>query len=283
MTTRPFSRILMAVDGSFNAEATARYAVRFAHASGASLHVLTVISPRATGAEKDAAMASVERIVREGRASQIETTGLIREGRACPQIAAVVQEERIDLAMAAARRRHARENRYFIRTVSRWMMAELPCSVLAVRVVDPGRLAHPRKMLVSLGPDEALAAHLAPVVSMLARAAHVSAEILTIFEKSSGFLREAAPTVFRRHESRAGEIAAPIRTALLGEGREAEEHFSVVPSACRETMARAVELHAEAILTAVTRREASRRMLRSHPLEILFRETPCDLLVFRPG
>src|SRR3990170_5961845 len=190
MTTRPFSRILMAVDGSFNAEATARYAVRFAHASGASLHVLTVIPPRATGAEKDAAMASVERIVREGRASQIETTGLIREGRACPQIAAVVQEERIDLAMAAARRRHARENRYFIRTVSRWMMAELPCSVLAVRVVDPGRLAHPRKVLVSLGPDEALAARLAPVVFMLARTAHVSADIITIFEKSSGFLRE---------------------------------------------------------------------------------------------
>jgi hypothetical protein len=139
MTTRPFSRILMAVDGSFNAEAVARYAVRFAHASGASLHVLTVLSPRATGEEKDAAMASVERIVREGRETQIETTGLNREG-GVPQIAAIALEEKIDLAMAPPGATRGEP----LLHPDGLPLDDGGTSLLVLAVGrDPGRLAHP--------------------------------------------------------------------------------------------------------------------------------------------
>jgi nucleotide-binding universal stress UspA family protein len=142
-----YHRILAAVAESFNAHATAGYAMALTQACGAHLFVAGVLTAPMTGAQEGAIAQSAGALVSEAEKRGVPAHLLIERGDVVQTLNTLVHTHHIDVVMTASWR-HDVEQRYFLRTVPRRLMAVLPCSLIIVRVVHLGLLAHPRRILV---------------------------------------------------------------------------------------------------------------------------------------
>ncbi|MEA3324115.1 MAG: universal stress protein [Euryarchaeota archaeon] len=262
-----YRRILLAVDGSFHAEAAARYAIHLACACGAELFVVHV-------GESAAGRESVDRVVWYADSQGLDVHGIVETGAVVPAIEAIVRREQIDLTVASLRH-------FFKKTIINDLMASLPCSLLAIRVAHLGRLTHLKKILVpvigGMKSDERayLTSKLANVFKGTVTALHVR------MVSRSGFmgLTHEKKDIARVHARR--RVKEFVDT-LSSYGVAAEIKTAIVSDATDAIVGEAAAGKYGLIILGASRRDFLKQLIRGNPVERILEKAPCDVVVWRP-
>lgn len=273
----------MAVDGSYNAEAASRYALAIAKAYQARFFLAFVVTEETKRASLRSAQESVDRILAEAQGLHLPFQAITQTGKVVPILRNIVEKEGIDLALFATRHKDTKGG-FFVQTVAQSLTLSLPCPVVIVRNVQPGRMAHPRHILIPLtyeynsGLDEQAAFAAGLINHFRAKAVlfHVH-NPLSYF----GLVRGSATT---------GEKGAPLSDNLevflsILKKNGVLPEIRVVRSA---RPGRAIYMEAAAqkhdlILMGATQRSFLKRVTEGNPVEEMLRETPCDLMIHRPS
>jgi nucleotide-binding universal stress UspA family protein len=266
-----YRRILTAVDESFNAHAAAHYAMALAQACGATLFVAGVLTQTMTGPEEGAMAQSAGSLVSEAEARGIPAHLLMERGGVVNILDNLARTHQIDVVVTASRR-HDVERRYFLRTVPQRLMALLHCSLIIVRVVHLGLLAHPRQILVPVlgGPfDNAERAYL---VSQLA--AHFHAKLIVFHTLEEASRRgQAVP-----HEAGSRQVRTFV-DSLRKAGTEPQVRIVTGPLVGEAIMQEAARHRHDLIIMGASQRSLFSKWRRGNPVEDVMRRTPCDLFV----
>lgn len=275
--------LLFAYDGSLNGDFVAHYAVRFAAASAdPALRLVHVHDGPPTVGDR------IRRIEDECRLAGValEVELVPRDGRA---VAALILEraERAQSALlVAGTRQRPRNLAYLARTVSAELFEHAPCAVAALRVVHPGTLGHPERVLLPLAGHPRGATGALPLLERLGPG-------LTHLHVL--FVREVSRLRFRSLDTAAAE-------RLLSEGRRfvrsvehelrrelSDRHFvmdaSVVVSddVPKEILVQAGRHRSRLICLGASERSIPHRLVYGNPIEQVLREAPCDVAVVRSG
>jgi nucleotide-binding universal stress UspA family protein len=268
-----YRRILTAVDESFNAHAAARYAMALAQACGATLFVTGVLTPTMTGTEEGAMAQSAGSLVSEAEARGVSAHLLMQRGDVVKILDDLSRTHHIDVVMTASRR-HDVEQRYFLHTVPQRLMAVLHCSLIIVRVVHLGLLAHPRQILVPVLGGAFDHAERAYVVSQLA--AHFHAKLIVFHALEQARRRgQAVP-----HEAGTKQVS-PFLDRLREAGTEPEIRIVSGPLVGEAIMQEAARHRHDLIIMGASQRSLFSQWQRGNPVEDVMRRTPCDLFVCR--
>jgi len=268
-----YRRVLTAVDESLNAHAAARYAIALAQACGATLFVAGVLTPTMTGRGEGAMAQSAGSIVSEAEERGVPAHLLMERGDAVKTLDLLARTHQIDVVMTASRR-HDMEQRYFLRTVPQHLMAVLPCSLIIVRVVHLGLLAHPRQILVPVLGGAFDNAERVYVVSRLAAQFHAG---LIVFHALQQARRrgQAVP-----HEAGARQVGTFV-DRLREAGSEPQIRIVSGPLVGEAIMQEAARHRHDLIIMGAGQRSLFSRWRHGNPVEEVMRRTPCDLFVCR--
>lgn len=275
-----YKKILMAVDGSFNAEAAARYAIALSAACKAKLYIASIIPPKMHEKDIRAAEESVKRIIEEAGRTGLDVRPIIEEGKIVPTIKEIVDREKIDMVMAASRKEHA-EKRFFVRTVSRELMRLLTCSVIIIRVVNPGKMAYPRDILVPIigkgyDPTEKvfLTARLARYYKAKTIVLHLKRSITSLFKK--GIIKDIVEEEIDGMEDIKYFIDRLKKFKVYPKVR-VSYFIKISRTISKEAAAKRHDL----IILGATRRSLISQLIRGNPVEEVLRRTPCDLMILK--
>lgn len=273
--------LLFAYDGSLNGDFVAHYAVRCAAASADKALRLVHVH------EGDVRVGDrIQRIESECRLAGVtlEVELVPQRGRA---VAALILEraerERSALLMAGTRLR-PRNLAYLARTVSADLFAHAPCAVAALRVVHPGTLGHPERVLLPLAGHPRGASGALPLLGRLgAGLSHL--HVL--------FVRQVSHLRFR-------SLNAASAERLLAEGRGfvrrvehelrrelSERHFAMDASVVvsddvpKEILVQAGRHRSRLICLGASERSMPQRLVYGNPIEQVLRDAPCDVAVVR--
>ena len=268
-----YHRILTAVDESLNAHAAARYAMALAQACGATLFVAGILTPTMTGPEEGAMAQSAGSLVSEAEERGVPAHLLMERGDVVKTLDVLARTHQIDVVMTASRR-HDVEQRYFLRTVPQRLMAVLHCSLIIVRVVHLGLLAHPRQILVPVLGGAFDHAERAYVVSQLA--AHFHAKLIVFHALEQVRRRgQAVP-----HEAGTKQVG-PFLERLREAGTEPQVRIVSGPLVGEAIMQEAARHRHDLIIMGASQRSLFSTWRRGNPVEDVMRRTPCDLFVCR--
>jgi nucleotide-binding universal stress UspA family protein len=268
-----YHRILTAVDESLNAHAAARYAIEVAQASGATLFVAGILTPTMTGPEEEAMAQSAGSLVSEAAERGVPAHLLMERGDVVNILDDLARTHQIDVVMTASRR-HDVEQRYFLRTVPQRLMAVLHCSLIIVRVVHLGLLAHPRQILVPVLGGAFDHAERAYLVSQLA--AHFHAKLIVFHALEEARRRgQAMP-----HETGARQVRTFV-DRLREAGSEPQVRIVSGPLVGEAIMQEAARHRHDLIIMGASQRSLFSTWRRGNPVEDVMRRTPCDLFVCR--
>ena len=273
----------MAVDGSYNAEAASRYALAIAKAYQAQFFLAFVVTEETERALLHSAQESVDRILAQAQEHRLSFQAITQTGKVVPILKSIVEKEGIDLALFATRHKDTKGG-FFVQTVAQSLTLSLPCSVVIVRSVQPGRMAHPRHVLIPLtyehdsGLEEqaAFAAHLINYFRAKAVVFHVH-NPLSYF----GLVKGASTS-----EEKGVPPSDNLKIFMSILKKNAiQPEIRVVQSA---RPGKAIYLEAAAqkhdlILMGATQRSFLKRAMEGNPVEEMLRETPCDIMIHRPG
>lgn len=268
-----YRRILTAVDESLNAHAAARYALALAQACEATLFVAGVVTPTTTDPEEGAMAQSAGSLVSEAETRGVAAHLLMERGEVVNVLDDLARTHHIDVVMTASRR-HDVEQRYFLRTVPQRLMAVLHCSLIIVRVVHLGLLAHPRQILVPVLGGAFDHAERAYVVSQLAAYFHAK---LIVFHTLEQVRRrgQAVP-----HEAGTKQVS-PFLERLREAGSEPQVRIVSGPLVGEAIMQEAARHRHDLIIMGSSQRSLFSTWRRGNPVEDVMRRTPCDLFVCR--
>jgi nucleotide-binding universal stress UspA family protein len=268
-----YRRILTAVDETLNAHAAARYALALAQACEATLFVAGVLTPTMTGQEEGAMRQSAGSLVSAAEAEGVQAQLLMERGEAVHILDDLARTHQIDVVMTASRR-HDVEQRYFLRTVPQRLMAVLHCSLIIVRVVHLGLLAHPRQILVPLLGGAFDHAERAYVVSRLA--AHFHARLIVFHALEQARRRgQAVP-----YETGARQVRTFV-DRLLEAGNEPQVRIVSGSLVGEAIMHEAARHRHDLMIMGASQRSLFSTWRRGNPVEDVMRRTPCDLFVCR--
>jgi nucleotide-binding universal stress UspA family protein len=267
------NRILMMVDGSFAAETSARYSVVLTKACGAELDLLYVVVDESGGA-LTRAEESLLRIFRQAHSLGLKVRSVTEAGDPIRVMRDHVVREKITLAVASATRAE----------VGRRLLRELPCAVLLVRVVHPGRMASPNEILVPMYPGEFEGGGLEEAADLLAKlGGHWQARIVLfqvrrpvtqLFDRKlfGGGVREQEETKLHRFVSALTRRGLSPGTRVAW-GRRIGEGITAEAAARRHDL----------IFLGTKGPRGFIQRLRAGTVDHLMRTTPCDLMLFRPA
>jgi nucleotide-binding universal stress UspA family protein len=135
-------RILLATDLSTASEGATRQAIDLARDLGASLVVVSVIDPEASGAaggqglrmdqRRQARESSAQDVVLRGRRAGVRMSFMVWEGAPGPSIVDAALSEQVDMVIVGSHGRGS-VGRLFIGSVSEFVVRNSPCPVLVVR------------------------------------------------------------------------------------------------------------------------------------------------------
>jgi nucleotide-binding universal stress UspA family protein len=266
-----YRRILTAVDESLNAHAAARYAMALAQACGATLCVAGVLTPTMTGTEEGAMAQSAGSLVSEAEARGVSAHLLMQRGDVVKILDDLSRTHHIDVVMTASRR-HDGEQRYFLHTVPQRLMAVLHCSLIIVRVVHLGLLAHPRQILVPVLGGAFDHAERAYVVCRLA--AHFHAKLI-VFHALERVRRRGQAVSYEAGTKQVGPFLERLREA----GPEPQVRIVIGPLVGEAIMQEAARHRHDLIIMGASQRSLFSTWRRGNPVEDVMRRTPCDLFV----
>lgn len=276
-----YRKILAAVNEQVNSEVAGRYAKHLARAAGAKLILCSVREPGQTERSFDLAQEAARRLQHAARELGVDTESLFESGDVVEKIRSIVRSEGVDIVFTATRKEDVQHRYYSGRTTARRLLLNLPCSVALVRVVHMGRIS-PREILVPLKahidhiPDRAyFTALLAKAFESKVHLFHVTKPLRTFFHGEIHLtpveLEEKVPADLSRFVGH-----------LDGYGIEHEKRLA--PGiAGRSITIEAASRRRDLIVMGASKRGVLDFLLRGNPVEYVLRETPCNLIILKPG
>lgn len=275
-----YKRILSAVNEFTNSEVAARYALALAAACGAELLLAYSAEELATDEAIGRAERALERLFRAARDRGIAVESITEQGDPLRKIPATARRYGADIAFIATRHEDVRQ-RFFSRTRAQQLMARLPCSAALVRSVRMGRV-HPRTVLAPLKGSIPHLEERAYFTAKLARGLEAPVTIFHLPAPLTDFFHgEFLQTAAEREQRLPKEVSRFI---------ERVSHYGAPPErrTGRGGIARSITTEAalrrnDLIIMGASERGLLRSLLGGNPVEQVLRETPCNLIIFRPG
>jgi nucleotide-binding universal stress UspA family protein len=272
-----FQRILMAVDGSFHAEAAARYAGGIARASGADLWILHAVPPNESATVLKRAQASLLRIFTEAQ-TRGGTVSLVAEsGDPTTVIPECAARERVDLVVLAVRGAGSH-------TVGP-ILPRLKMAALLVRVAHPGRLAVPREILLPIrgGSKTTVVRARATLAALLARAFDARVYVFHVRKPIARFFHGKVLLEPHDLESAAAREVQEYVEVLLEHAVRPATRVVHAPKIRQAITHEAAARRHDLILLGASERAGIRRLAGGSPVEAVLRDAPCDVMIFRPA
>jgi len=129
-----YKKILAEIDERLTAESVARYALKFAKISNASLYLCFIHKKEAKFEKAEAAL---KRVFLEAEKSNIKVECIIKEGERLEELKEIIKKEKIDIA--------------FIPANDFKQTTKLPCSVAMVKIINMGKLSPKRILFILKG------------------------------------------------------------------------------------------------------------------------------------
>lgn len=274
-----YAKILAAVNEFTNSEMAAHYAIALARSCRAGLLLTFIAEDGMPAAAFRHAESALGRLFIEAGKRGVAVESITGSGDPVPRIAAIARERDVDLAFIATRREDV-EKRFFVRTRARGLMAQLPCSVAMARVVHM-RKGHPRNILV---PLKGRISHIDERAYFTAKLAegldsplilfHLPRPLATLFRRTS----PVAPVERERRLPREVErfVEQIRRHGVTHERRTGRGGIA------RSITTEAAFTRSDLIVMGASERSLLRNILSGNHVEQVLRETPCNLIVFRP-
>jgi nucleotide-binding universal stress UspA family protein len=272
MSSAVVQRILMIVDGSFAAEAAARYSLALARAYEAELELLFVAGDSSRSAI-NRAEESLLRLFRQAQSLGLKVRSVTEAGEPSRVIREHVAREGITLAVLP----------FKDPGVAARLWREVSCPVLLVRVAHPGRMAWPHEILVPLYHGEFEGGGMEQAADLLAKLGRHWESRILLFQ-----LRRPLTRLFERRplgevppeqEGALREFAAALRRRGLAPAMRVAWGRRAGPVITAEAAARRHDL----IFLGTKGPTGFARWLRAGTVEHVARSSPCDLMVFRPA
>lgn len=276
-----YRSILAAVNEHVNSEITARYAMHLAKTAGARLVLCSVREPGQTIRSFELAREATQRVAHRAREMGIDILYRFESGDPVEAIDAVVRSESIDIAFVATRREDVKHRFYAGRTTARKLLLRLACSVALVRVVHLGRI-HPHEVLVPLKEHIERIPERAEFTALLAKTFGAKVHLFHVARPVKKFFYGEMHLTPVEWESQLTPDISRFIAHLDAYGVEHEKRFA--PGKTGRTIAiEAASRRRDLIVMGASSRGVVDFLLRGNPVEELLRETPCNLIILKPG
>lgn len=282
MSRRPFTKILVAVDGSFHAGIAARYAFAFAGTFNAKLFVAAVITDKMDEHEEKSVAAAVAKVLDEATDIQtnipIDIEGVLLKGDVIRAIDQFVRGNKIDLVIASTRAPH-RDRRFFVRSVTSGLMSRLPCTVIGIKVTHPGRSIRPKKVLVPVIGDGYHDQERADIAEALHERFASGIFLFHVIELAALSIKRLDPQKKERLIVTAEKRLASFMDELNRRGIDAGKKIVLGRNAREEIISEASHHKYDLIIVGATTRNIVKRVVSGNPVEEILRDTPCDVML----
>ncbi|GMV12702.1 MAG: universal stress protein [Polyangiaceae bacterium] len=275
--------LLFAYDGSLNGDWVAHYAVRFAAASASKrlrlVHVHEgdpVVAPRLARIEGECRVAGVS----------LEVELVPRQGQSVAELILARAPSAKSGMIIAGTRQRPRNLAYLARTVSAELLARASCGVVALRVVHPGTLGHPERVLLPLSGHPRGAAGAIPLLD------HLDPGLVHLHVL---FVREVSRLRYRALDARSAErllgegrrfvhaVESELRAGLQARRFALDSSVVVSDDVPKEILVHASKHRARLICLGASERSLPHRLVYGNPIEQVLRDAPCDVAVYRSG
>lgn len=275
-----YRRVLAAINEHLNSEISARYALRLAKAAGARIYFCAIAEQGLSGKAFHAAEEAVRRLSQLARELDVEADCVIETGDPVERIRKIVTSEVIDIVFASTRHEDVKR-RFYARTTARRFLIGLPCSVALVRVVHPGRV-HPKTILV---PLKARVDHIEERARFTALMAGAFGSRLHLFHATRPMMRFFHGEIHLSPAEWEARLPVDIAQFIEQVNRYDIGHEKrLIPGiAGRNITIEAAAKRHDLIIMGASGRSLLHAFVRGNPVEHVLRETPCDLIILRPG
>ena len=275
--------LICAYDGSLNGDWVVHYAVRFAATTPERrLRLLHVYDGRAA----DDLRPRIARI-----ADECALLGIGFECELHPAAGAQVADRLLALVppgsgtmLVAGTRSRPRNLAFLAGTVSARLLAAEHCSVVAIRVVHPGVLGQPGRVLLPVAGHPRGARYALPLLRLLGpdlRELH----LLLVRELSRFRFSLLRPTTARRllDEGRTvvTRVEEEVRAALAPYEYGLDTSVVISDDVPKEILVFAGKLRARLVCLGASERSLPQRQIYGNPIEQVLRDAPCDVAVYR--
>ncbi len=276
-----YRTIVAAINEHVNSEIAGRYAKQLAHAAGARLLLCSVRQRDQTKRSFELAQEASRRLQHRARELGVEAECLFSEGDPVGRIAALVRAERADLLFVATRREDVQRRFYAGRTVARRLLHGLSCAVAVVRVVHLGR-TQPTEILVPLKARIDRIPERAEFAALLAKSFSAHTHLFHVTRPLGKFFHGEKHLTPVEWEERLPADISRFVNHLDGYGVAHDKH--IAPGKTGRSIAiEAASRRRDLIVMGASERNLLENVLRGAPVEELLRETPCNLIIFKPG
>ncbi|MBI4654184.1 MAG: universal stress protein [Nitrospirae bacterium] len=274
-----YKKILSAVNEYLNSEITAKYAIHLAKECNAKLYLCFIAKKGLSRESFDKAEDALKRLFLQASNMNIEAEIITETGVPVTRIKELVKSEGVDIVFASTRREDVR-HRFYEGTVARSLLLKLPCSVAIVRVAHIGKI-HPKKILVPLKTGFWKIEEKAFFVSSLAKSFgsgvfvfHTPKPIKKFFHGeiylTRGELEKQMPQDILRFTEKMEKYKTPYEIDIVT-GRTG-----------RAITIEAFTKRHDLIIMGASCRSLLGAAIKGNPVEEVLRETPCDLIIFKP-
>ena len=276
-----YRKVLAAVNEHLNSEVAARYAMHLARAAGAKLFLYSVRQPGQTEAAFELARDAAKRLQHRAREIDIDAECLFETGDPVEKIRAIVLAEGIDLVFTATRREDVKHRIIRGGTTARRLLPGLPCSVALVRVVHMGR-THPREILVALKKQIDHIPERSEFTALLAKAFEARVHLFHVTRPVKKFFHGEMHLTPVEWEEKVPPDMSRFIGHLDGYGVDHEKRLS--PGKAGKSIAiEAASRRRDLIVMGASERGIIDQLLHRAPVEEVLRETPCNLIILKPG
>lgn len=276
-----YRKILAAVNEHVNSEVAARYAKHLARAAGAKLLLCSVREPGQAERSFELARDAARRLQHAARELGIEADCRFETGDPVETIRAIVIAEGIDLVFTATRREDVKHRIIKGGTTARRLLPGLPCSVALVRIVHMGRI-HPREILVALKKQIDHIPERAEFTALLAKAFEARIHLFHVTKPVTKFFHGETHLTPLEWEEKIPPDMSRFISHLDGFGVEHEKRL-LPGKAGRNIAVEAASRRRDLIVMGASERGAVSHLLRRAPVEEVLAETPCNLIILKPG
>lgn len=273
--------LVFAYDGSLNDDWVAHYAARFAsHDESRTLRLVHVHEPVLEPHLPE----RIARIADECRLLGVHLeTELVLRGDAdvAGRLLAIVPPA---ATLVAGTRARPRNLALFAGTVSARLFETSRFAVIALRVVHPGVLGQPGRVLLPLAGRPRSAAYALPPLRLLGDDLH-QLHVLHVREVSRLRFRLLGRPSLERLLVRGRALLAPIEQELIR--GLAPHHFEIDSSVVvsrdppREILLHAARHRSRLICLGASGRTSAQRLVHGNPIEEVLRDAPADVAVYR--
>jgi len=270
-----YKKILACIDGSFNAEAAAKYAINIAKACKAEIHVVCVIEK---GVHQNTVRISFERLAQMAEKDNIPFHTHFLYGDVVSQILHLVKKESIELVLSSVRRVDW-QGRFFVKSLPQKLMLVLPCSVIAVRVV--GYRGSVKRILVPLRSWKYYFYERLYLLSFFALTFSTELVIFRVQEIPQNKAIFSSKEILRL--KKIGEKEIVFFTEGLAElGVNVKSKVKISTNLPRAILFEAARGRYDLIFMGAYQRDIVKRAIEGNLVEEVLRNTPCDMMIWYP-